>query len=142
MTASAAIPVMLALTVGISALADTITTTDNVSYNGSVKNMANGELTLQAGFKDSVNPLTFKQTQLDSIEFNDETFNAGSPPKSLGARPGKNTPSPTAARPDDVVVFRGGERKPCKLLSIDTKTVHCAGVDWDRDTITRVLIHR
>jgi hypothetical protein len=70
---------MLALTVGISALADTITTTDNVSYNGSVKNMANGELTLQAGFKDSVNPLTFKQTQLDSTAVRDMSFEF--PPK-------------------------------------------------------------
>lgn len=133
---------LLFLFASLAMFSDTITKTDDLSYNGSIKGMVGGELKLEAHFRDGVKTLVVKESQLYSIEFNDETFNSGPPPKALGARPGTDTPPPSAPRPVDKVVFRGGEQKSCELLGIDAQFVHCSGADFGRDTVSRVLIHR
>jgi hypothetical protein len=126
--------------------ADTITTKDHASVNGSLIKMANGEMTIVARYSSGEKPLRIKIEATEIIEFNGTTFNSGAPPKALGVGPPLNSESKTPpARPQngtDTIILRGAQRKPCKLVGIDEQLVHCAGKDGDynRRIVIRVLV--
>src|SRR4051812_34548338 len=107
--------------------ADTITTRDQLSVNGSLVKLAGDEMTIVARYasRDKPTPVekTFqvKRNDVDVLEFNATTMNSGAPPVSIGIGPpikaGKIAPSPPEAA--DTIVLRGGQRRDCKLIEID-----------------------
>lgn len=126
---------LFALFAAVSAFPDTVTKTDHLSLNGSLTQMSDGVITLEAEFaSDSKTPLIktlrISIREVESIEFNDTTFNSVAPRKSLGSTPPPATPKRTPAAVDKVLL-RGGVRGDCKLIGIDQESIHCAGKDAD-----------
>jgi hypothetical protein len=119
----------------IAAFPDTVTKTDHLSLNGSLTQMSDGVITLEAEFaSDSKTPiiktLHIPIGEVESIEFNDTTFNPGAPRKALGLTPPPPPSKQPAAAPDQLFL-RGNRRQECKLIGIDQEFVHCAGKDGD-----------
>jgi hypothetical protein len=128
---------LFALFAAVSAFPDTVTKTDHLSLNGSLTHMSDGVITLEAEFaSDSKTPLIktlrISIREVESIEFNDTTFNPVAPQRSLGITPPPATSRPTPAAADQVLL-RGGGLKDCKLIGIDKEAIHCAGKDADCD---------
>jgi len=125
--------------------ADTVTRRDHLSVNGTVIRVSGGELTIQAGLTEGNKTFSYKLTEIESIEFNLNTFNPGGPPKAPGFGGTYPAPPPAplaASQATDTLVIRGGQRKECRLISIDQQFIHCEGKDGDysRGTTLRVLI--
>jgi hypothetical protein len=132
--------------VAVSAFPDTVTNKDHLSVNGSLTQMSDGVITLEAEFaSDSKTPiirtLHISIREVESIEFNDTTFNPGAPQKSLGITPPPANPKQTPGAVDQVVL-RGGILKDCKLVGIDQESIHCAGkgADYMRKIILRIQV--
>jgi hypothetical protein len=128
---------MLILYLTAFAFADTITKTDNLSVNGSLTNMSEGVITLEAEFPSSgktplIKTLHIPIRDVESIDFNDTTFNPAAPQKSLGITPPPANPKQTPGATVYQVVLRGGIVKDCKLVGIDQEFVRCAGKDTDQ----------
>jgi hypothetical protein len=77
-------------------------------------------------------------SKVESIDFNSIAFNPGAPPKAYGLGPGEAastqvTPKQTLVT--DAVELRGGggERAPCKVVSIDENMVHCEAASGGKD---------
>jgi hypothetical protein len=135
------------VSLGIPSLsADTITTTDHASVNGSVTTMANGEITLIARYDAGDKTLLIKLKDTDIVEFNGGTSNPGSPPREAGFGPSRDSklePPPSQPQNDaNTIVLRGNQRRPCKLVGIDAQFVHCEGKDGDynRRIVLRVIV--
>lgn len=128
---------LLAPMVLFTAYPDTVTTTGNLSINGSVTQMSGGTIVLQATFSSGKTTLTIPMSAVQSIGFNATTFNPGPPPK----LPITGPPGAVPNWADASIVLRGGQRKVCNLLNIDPKTVHCGGkgADYPRGNTLRVL---
>jgi hypothetical protein len=120
--------VLLGLLAGATVWPDTVTTTDQLSVNGSLVRLKDGVIALEARFNSGTRTVQVQITAVESIEFNATTFNPGAPPKVLGIGPprGGATAHPEAIA-KDIIVLRGGERDDCKLLSIDADAVYCGG---------------
>jgi hypothetical protein len=130
------IPGLLAATLGY---ADTITTIDHLSVNGVLRQMTEGTITLEARFGSGPKTLNIPMAMVESIEFNSVAFNPGAPPKAYGLGPG-SSPLPRPAAPKQTVVIdavelrgSGGERQPCKVVSIDENLVHCEAASSGKD---------
>jgi hypothetical protein len=143
MTAWWTYPIVLGLLACRSVLADSITMTDNVSINGSVSGMSDGVVRITARFPSGAREGRFPIKEIQSIEFNSKTFNAGPPPKIMGFGPPRDQNASQSGHPaDDVVVLRGGSRRACNLVSIDADRVHCGPNDPGirRDTVLRIVL--
>src|ERR1039458_2004562 len=126
---------LFALFAAASAFPDTISKTDHLSVNGSLTNMSDGVITLEAEFASGsktplLKTLHIPIREVESIEFNDTTFNSGAPQKSLGITPLPATPKRTPGAADQVLL-RGGLHKDCKLTGIDQESIQCDGKDAD-----------
>jgi hypothetical protein len=137
------LPLLAAL--GLSLLrADTITTRDHLSFNGSLIKMASDEITIVARYASGEKRFPIEKTDVEIIEFNGTTFNSGAPPRAIGIGPplkaGKTPVSPPEAT--DTIVLRGAQRRACKLIGIDQQLVHCAGKegDYSRRIVLRIIL--
>jgi len=79
--------IVLALLTCNSAHPDTITMKDNVTINGALVGMSNGVLRVRVRFPSETKEVWIKAEEVQSIEFNLLTLNAGAPPKLLGFGP-------------------------------------------------------
>jgi hypothetical protein len=135
--------IVLALLACRPARPDTVTRTDGLSINGSIVEMSNGVLTLDAWFSSGEQRMPIPIKYIQSIEFNSDTRNFGAPPKVLGIGPpaGQETP-PKEPLSGDVIVFRGGARQPCILVRIDADRVHCGPKEtpYGRITVLRIMV--
>ena len=126
--------------------ADTITTTDRASVNGSLTTLANGEITFVARYVAEDKTLLIKLKDTDVIEFNANKQNFGSPPTAATFGPSRASESKThLPQPQEdagKIILRGDQRKPCTLVAIDTQFVHCEGKDGDynRKIVIRVVV--
>jgi hypothetical protein len=123
--------------------ADTITTRDHVSVNGSLIKMTDDQLTIMARYRTGNKTLSIKITDAEIIEFNNTTFNSGAPPKELGIGPPLDSgPVPAHQRTASDTIFLRGSHKACKLIGIDTQFVHCAGKDgeYPRRIVLRITL--
>lgn len=137
--------ILLAMLTCKSALPDTIVTTENLSVNGSIIGMSNGILTIKARFssKEQARERWIPVRDIQTIEFNSLTFNAGAPPKILGFGPPSDQNAPQKEPPaGDVIVLRGGTRQPCNLVGIDANRVHCNVNDtgFGRNAVLRIVL--
>jgi|SRR5579872_3382973 len=121
---------------------DTITMKDNLSINGSLLEMSNGLLKIEAQFPSQEKEVWIRVDEVGSIEFNLLTFNPGAPPKILGFGPptGQNPP-PKPLSTAGVIVLRGGRRQPCELAGIDAENIRCGPTDasYDRNAVLRIV---
>jgi len=72
--------------------ADTVTVftkTGHASINGHLVKMAEGTITLEAGYASGMVTRVIPLSTVESIEFNSTTFNSGPPSKGSGSRPGR-----------------------------------------------------
>jgi hypothetical protein len=131
---------VFALVSAVSAFPDTVTKTDHLSVNGSLKQMSSGVITLEAQFGSGTKTLLISINEVESIEFNNTTFNPGAPPKALGITPPPSTSKLAFAA--DQLILRGNQRKGCKLIGIDQQYVHCAvkGEDYARKVTLRIQV--
>ncbi len=135
--------IVLALLTCNSAHPDTITMKDNVTINGALVGMSNGVLRVRVRFPSETKEVWIKAEEVQSIEFNLLTLNAGAPPKLLGfGPPSDQSPPQTNPSAEGVIVFRGGTRHSCVLVGIDPNRVHCDPKDagYDRNTVLRILL--
>ena len=127
-----------------TARADTITAKDHVSMNGTVKELSGGVISFEARFSSGSKLLRVELRAVESIEFNATSFNPGAPPRSPGFGPPLDSQANNVkdSAVTATIVLRGGQRRPCELISIDQSQVHCAGKDGDynRAIVLRVLI--
>jgi hypothetical protein len=138
--------ILFTLLAVVPAFPDTVTKTDGLSLNGSLRQMSGGVITLEAQFKSGgaapiYRTLYIKISDVESIEFNYGTFNPGAPPRAVADSPPPPAQSGQAALADKVVL-KGGTIKTCKLIGIDQQLVHCAGNggDYDRKVTFKILV--
>jgi len=133
--------VLFGLLAAVPALSDTVTKSDHLSVNGKLTQMSGGVITLVAQFKSGPQTLQIGIADVETIEFNDTTFNPGAPPKALGLTPPPAAPTRQAGVAGQLIL-RGGKPATCKLLSIDAQMVHCEGKDGDhpRRVTLRILV--
>jgi hypothetical protein len=136
------------LLIGVPAWSDTVTTKTNLSVSGSLVGMSDGVITLNSRFSSGTRALQFSIDSLQSIEFNSMTYNPGAPPKVLGIGPAQNqAPAPDEVVAADVIVLRGNDRRPCKLMRIDVNRVYCDPKDskspsssYGRSVVLRIVL--
>jgi hypothetical protein len=141
-------PMTRAILVGFFAAiaaADTVTTSDELSVNGSLVKMSEGVIQLEVSSRSGKKLRWIPMKKVGSIEFNSTVFNPGGPPKVFGIKPPveqEKAPPKAAERPTQggTIVLRGGESKPCKLVSIDAAKVHCDSAEWGRPIVLRILV--
>ena len=134
--------IFLALLVCRPARPDTITTTDGSSVNGSVLGISNGVVKIQSRFPTKTKEIWVPLKNIQSIEFNSQTYNPGGPPEIQGFAPGGgNDAQQQSTPPGQVIVLRGGERQPCNLADIDAGAVHCGPKDtvYPRNKVLRIV---
>jgi|SRR5579872_3415161 len=125
-----------------SALPDTITMNDSLSIRGALLGMSNGRLRMKSRFPSGEKEVWVQTKDVQSIEFNSNTFNPGPPPKILGFGPPSPSQEAQKESPvEDVIVLRGGLRQSCILLGIDADRVHCGPKDtgYNRNTVLRIV---
>jgi hypothetical protein len=134
--------IFLMLLVCRSARPDTIITTDGSSVNGSILGVANDVVKIQSRFPSKTKEIWVPLKDIQSLEFNSQTFNPGAPPKIQGFGPASTQDSQQKSnRTGEVIVLRGGERQPCNLVDIDADAVHCGPHDtfYPRNKVLRVV---
>ena len=114
--------------------ADTVTTRDSRSWNGTVKQVGGGVLTLSANFPGSTIELRFGATALRSLEFNPTNYNPGAPP-TLGA--------PSGSSINGTVYLKGDPNSHvCEGITIDSQTVTCKEhLSWSRRSVSRIFFN-
>jgi hypothetical protein len=137
--------ILVGFLAAVAALADTVTTSDQLSVNGSLVKMSEGVVQLEVSSRSGKELRWIPMSKVGSIEFNSTVFNPGGPPKVFGIKPPaeqQKAPSKAAERPAQggTIVLRGGESKPCKLVSIDADKVHCGGAEYGRQIVLRILV--
>src|ERR1700744_904440 len=134
---------MIPLFATASAYCDTVTTTDNLSVYGTVKEVTATTITLEGTFKLGTKSYTLPRGKVRRIDLNSTVFNPGAPPKTLGLGPSDDKKGlPLQAFQEDTVVLRGNTPKLCKLVAIDATAVHCEGSDYPRSRALYVLLGR
>jgi hypothetical protein len=135
-----AIMPLLAATV---AYCDTVTTTDNLSVYGTIKEVTASTITLEGTFRSGTKSYTIPRDKVRRIDLNSTVYNPIAPPKTLGLGPGEGKKAPQLEpSQQDTVFLRGNTPKPCKLVAIDASAVHCEGSDYSRTIALYVLVGR
>jgi hypothetical protein len=111
--------------------ADTVTSRDSRSWNGSVVEIRGGVLTLSAHFPSGAPvSLQFGPNTLRAIEFNPTTFNPGAAPKltpvSGGALSG-------------TIYLRDKSGHKCANITINAQTVSCSAGSWSQQNTLRII---
>jgi hypothetical protein len=120
---------------------DTVTTTDNLSVYGTIKNITLATITVEGVFQQGTETYVIAREKVARIDLNSTTYNPGAPPKTLGLGPGDGKKGPTAQPlPDDTIVLRGNASDPCKLLAIDENAVHCEQAVYPRSRALYILV--
>jgi hypothetical protein len=123
------------------AFADTVTTTDNLSVYGTIKNITLATITVEGVFQQETKTYVIAREKVTRIDLNSTTYNPGAPPKTLGLGPGDGKKAPSAqAFPDDTIVLRGNASEPCKLVAIDESSVHCEQAVYPRSRALYILV--
>lgn len=123
---------VIALATLAAAKADTVTTTDSRSWNGTIT-IQGGVLELQAGFPGGKSvPLQFGADYIRAIEFNATTYNPGALPKLPQAKSG--TLSGTA-------YTRDKKANMCRNITVVKTRVNCDGTSLDRQNVLRILVN-
>jgi hypothetical protein len=105
------------------ASADSITTLDSRTWNGTITNIQGGVVTLNAQFSGQTKPLNFGAEYIRSIQFSPTTYNPGaiqSPPNPKSSKlPGKIYLQKQA----------GKSRPPfsCQDITFSGRTISCSG---------------
>ena len=127
--------------------ADTVTTADNRSWNGTIVSYQASKLSFKGKFSSGDKTFDVNRRDLKMLEFNSATYNPGPPPKALGLKgsgsgQGVAPPAPAApVGPQDQLMLRGGDEKQCDLVSIDEGTVKCGAGSFSRGGVRRVILH-
>ena len=122
---------VIALATLAAAKADTVTTNDSRSWNGTIT-IQGGVLKLQASFPGGkAVPLQFGADYIRAIEFNATTYNPGVLPKLPRAKSG--TLSGTA-------YTRDKKANVCRDITVDKTRVNCDGKSLDRQSVMRILV--
>jgi hypothetical protein len=123
------------------AYGDTVTTTDNLSIYGTIKEVTATTITLEGTFRLGTKSYTIPREKVTRIDLNSSVFNPGAPPRTLGLGPNDNQKAaPPQPAQGDTIVLRGNLQHPCKLLAIDASAVHCAGSDYPRSRALYILL--
>lgn len=136
---------LLTLWFAVLACPDTVTTKQHLSVNGDIKQVAGGVITLEAIFSSGPKSWPIPITTVESIEFNAMKFNPGAPARTFGLGPPAGAPPrtvPEQAMVLDTILLRGGNREPCRLVSIDTNLVRCKGNGKAEATYSRKIVLR
>lgn len=113
---------LIVLTASLAS-ADSVTTVDSRTWNGTIASIQGGAVTLNAQFSSQTRPLNFGAEYIRSIQFGPTTYNAGavaSPPKPKSSKlPGK-------------IYFQkqaGKSRAPlsCQEITFNGRTISCSG---------------
>jgi hypothetical protein len=111
--------------------ADTVTSRDSRSWNGSVLQLKGGVLALSAHFPSGAPvSLQFGPNSLRAIEFNPTTFNPGAAPKLAGVSGGALT---------GTIYLRDKSGHKCGNITIDAQTVACSAGSWPRANTLRII---
>jgi hypothetical protein len=121
---------------------DTITTVDNLSVHGIIREVTDTTITLEGTFEAGTKSYTTPRDRVVRIDLNSTVYNPGAPPRTLGLGPDKGKQATVAALPRDTIVLKGSTSKPCKLLAIDASAVRCEGSNYPRFVVLSVLIGR
>ena len=140
MKTSQGFAILLLLMVCHPARPDTITTTDGSSVNGSILEVSKNVVKIRSQFPSNTREIWVPVQDIQSIEFNSQTFNPGAPPEIQGWGPPTQESQAKAAGGGVTIVLRGGERKPCNLTAIDADAVHCGFPDavYPRSKVLRI----
>jgi hypothetical protein len=125
----------------MSALADSITTKDNLTLFGHVEELDSSQLKLSARFpsENGVETKEFEipRTKIVKIEFNATTFNPGAPPPGLLPSTSKGR---AVSNGSAMIILRGGQQQRCDAVLIDGQNVHCGKQEWERALTIRILL--
>lgn len=114
--------------------AETVTSSDSRSWNGTIMQMQNGILSLQAKFPGGkTTTLQFGPSTLRSIEFNPNTYNPGAPPT---INPG------SGGVLSGTVYLRDKTGNKCSGIGYDAQkqTVTCSsGGSWPKQNVLRII---
>jgi len=128
------------LVVVVSALADSVTTKDNLTLFGHVEELDSSRLKVSARFPSQngveTKELEIPRTEIVKIEFNATTFNPGAPPPGLLAGTSKGI---AVSNSSAMIVLRGGQQQKCDAALIDGQKVHCGKQEWERALTIRIL---
>jgi hypothetical protein len=133
---------IMLLLVSPSAYGDSVTTTDNLSINGTIKGLTDTTINLEARFPSGITSYSIQRSKVVRIDFNFITYNSGAPPKTFGLGPSAG--GETASRPQDpqtdTIVLKGNSRRPCRLAAVDADTIHCTDSAYPRNQSLYVLV--
>ena len=99
--------------------ADTVTTRDSSSWNGSAT-ISGGVLKLLATFRNGKLTLQFGANYVRSIEFNSATYNPGADPTKL-------LPKPNGAPFSGTIYLQNRTNQKCGSITVDSGRVSCDG---------------
>jgi len=131
---------LIALTITL-AKADTVTTQDSRTWNGTIKTMQYGILTLSAAFPSGSAILTFGSDYIRAIEFNTLAYNPGANP--VNALP-KPNPNPKTL-PGMIYRKLKKTEKPISCQDItavaaDARNIQCGTTSVPRSDVVRILV--
>lgn len=119
----------------LAAKADTVTTSDSRGWNGSVKTIQGGVLTLQARFSNGPASVRFGANYIRAIEFNKSTYNPGAAP---------NLPNPQGGTLSGTVYTKDKKAHTCANITSDSANVTCEGSKphevLSRQNVLRIMI--
>src|SRR5215510_4612507 len=105
-----AVLLVLMASSSVPVLADSVTTSDNLTLFGRIDRFDRTEAKLTARFPSEkgiqTREVIISRGNILRIEFNATTFNPGAPPP--GVRPAQTAPAPPTAG-GDIIVLRGGQ---------------------------------
>lgn len=119
-----------------AAYAETVTSADSRSWNGTMMQIQNGIVSLKATFPGGKTAtLQFGPSMLRSIEFNPNTYNPGAPPSI--------NPGPGGAL-SGTVYLRDKTGTKCSGIAYDAQkqTVSCSGGSWPKQNVLRIILTR
>ena len=129
---------LIVLTASLAS-ADSITTVDSRTWNGTIANVQGGVVTLNAQFPGQTRALTFGAEYIRSIQFSPTTYNRGavpSPPKPKNSKlPGKIYLQKQAGKSQPPV--------SCQDIFFDGRLISCAGVKGpgiSKQDVVQILI--
>lgn len=139
--------VVLLLVAAGMGLADSVTTTDNLTTNGRVLSLDANELIIQSRFSsgngEENKEFRLPRKQVLKVEFNTTTFNPGGPP-AIGLRPGRGPQNTSHSQASgDVITLRGGDTRQCVSARIDNRgsmRVHCGNQMFERSLVVRIQL--
>jgi hypothetical protein len=132
---------LLLVAIALPALADSVTTKDNLTLFGHVEQLDSSRLKLTARFPSQkgveTKELEIPRSEIVKIEFNATTFNPGAPPP--GLLPGSSKATATS-NSTAMIVLRGGQQQKCDGALIDGPKVYCGKQEWERALTIRIVL--